>query len=79
MTCLSLFRRVEEQHAALLADAKPEGVYDSQAAEPDSLRARLQQGIASLQQGLLERGTEVLSAHRPYTLPQGLLSAYQLD
>lgn len=63
-------RRVDEEHAALLSNAKPEGVFDSQSAEADSLRAKIQQGIAGLQQGLLERGTEVTFAETQTTLPR---------
>ena len=54
---------MNEQQGALLATALPEGVVDHQAAEPDTLRAKIQQGILGLQEGLLERGTEV--QHKP--------------
>ena len=43
----------------MLSGALVEGVHSGQASEPESLRAKIQQGILALQEGLLERGTEV--------------------
>ena len=43
----------------MLSGAVVEGVHGGQASEPESLRAKIQQGILALQEGLLERGTEV--------------------
>lgn len=58
-------RSANEEHARLLAAGKPEGVFDSQAAEDGSLRAKVLQCIQGLQEGLLERGTEVSSSPQP--------------
>jgi hypothetical protein len=58
---LCFARSVEEKRTSLLAGTSVEGVYDGQASEPESLRAKIQQGILALQEGLLERGTEVCS------------------
>lgn len=55
----SIMEKANEEHARLLAAGKPEGVYDSQAAEEGSLRSKVLQCIQGLQEGLLERGTEV--------------------
>ena len=52
-------RSAEDRRASLLAAAKPEGIYGEQASEADSLRAKIQQAIRALQEGLLERSTEV--------------------
>lgn len=52
-------RSVDEKKTSLLSGALVEGVHDGQASEPESLRAKIQQGILALQEGLLERGTEV--------------------
>ena len=56
--CL-LCRRVEDQCSSFISSISPEGVYDGQSAEPGSLRAKILHAISDVQQGLLERGTEV--------------------
>ena len=53
-------RTVETDLSSFVSGISPEGVYDSQSAEPGSLRAKILQAIGDVQQGLLERGTEVL-------------------
>lgn len=62
--CCQFCRSAEDTRAALLAAAKPEGIYGDQASDADSLRAKIQQAIRQLQEGLLERATEVLYLHQ---------------
>ena len=50
---------MDEKKASMLSGALVEGVHGGQSSEPESLRAKIQQGILALQEGLLERGTEV--------------------
>lgn len=72
-----MYRSAEDKRTSLLAGARPEGVYGDQNSDPDDLRAKIQQGIRVLQEGLLERGTEVHSRPRVSTKP-GMLTLYSI-
>ena len=67
------YRSAENQRTSMLRAAKPEGIYGEQASEPDSLRAKIHLAIGRLQEGLLERATEV----GPFPLKEDVCFARQ--
>lgn len=60
-----LTNKVDQEHAAILAENSQalEGIMED--AAPDSLKRKVEQSIQKLQKGLLERETEVHCLQKP--------------